>query len=129
MARARAIPTTIGKTRYRSKFESQVAANLPEGTQYEKRRLPYEIAAVYMPDFELPGGVLLEVKGRFTPIDRRKMIEVKRTHPGLDIRFVFMNAKQRLNPKLKRSLTYGQWAEANGFKWCQGPEIPSEWLV
>lgn len=130
MPRRTARPTFHLKTRYRSKFEAEVAKLLHANEipfRYEEERLPYELACVYVPDITLPGGVLVEVKGRLTPPDRRKLLEVKRSHPGRDIRLLFQNAAQKLS-RAKKSQTYGQWATRNGFVWAQGPEIPKEWL-
>jgi hypothetical protein len=43
----------------------------------------------YLPDFLLPNGIYLEVKGRFKLEDRKKHLFVREHHPDLDIRFVF----------------------------------------
>jgi hypothetical protein len=41
----------------------------------------------YLPDFLLPNGIYLEVKGRFKLEDRKKHLFVREHHPDLDIRF------------------------------------------
>ena len=81
--------------------------------------------ARYIPDFRLPNGVLVETKGRLTQPDRAKMLNVIRDNPGLDIRFVFQRASQRIT-RSKNSLTYWEWAERHGFRWSEG-YIPEEW--
>ena len=115
-------------SKYRSKFESRVAAALTQnkvGFTYEDMTLPYIIEAVYRPDFILENGVVVETKGFFSPQDRRKMLAVQKQHPDLDIRLCFQNAKDKIS-RAKRSITYGQWATRHGFKWSSGT-IPSSW--
>ena len=87
--------------------------------------LPYIIEADYRPDFILDNGVIIEAKGFFAPMDRRKMLAVKKQHPDLDIRLCFQNAKDKIS-RAKRSITYGQWATRHGFKWASG-SIPQDW--
>ncbi len=115
-------------SKYRSKFEASLAAGLNEKGvtfTYEDLTLPYIIEATYRPDFILENGVLIEAKGHFRPEDRRKLIAIKEQHPDLDIRLCFMRAKEKLS-KAKRSMTYGEWATRNGFKWSEG-SIPKDW--
>lgn len=116
--------------KFRSKFEKAVYEHAKE----HKRKLEYEptnpvihyvAPAIYIPDFRLPNGVLVECKGYFSPRDRRKMLQVKRDHPDLDVRFVFQRANNRLT-KSQNSMTYWQWAEKHGFIWEEGT-IPQEW--
>jgi hypothetical protein len=116
-------------SRYRSKFEAAVAASLNKRGlpfNYEGQALPYKIEAVYTPDFILPNGVIVETKGLFDSDDRRKMVAVKDQHPHLDIRLCFMKADVKLS-RAPRSLTYWQWAERQGFLWCEG-HIPTTWF-
>ena len=123
-----AMPTTLGTSKYRSKFEAGVAASLNERRvpfQYATLTLDYVIEAKYTPDFILPNGVIIETKGRLLKEDRRKMIAVKKQHPDLDIRFVFQNGNDKIS-RAKRSVTYGQWATRHGFKWSSG-FIPNSW--
>ena len=128
----------------RSGFEDKVEANLKErGISYEyesiklkytKERCPHCDKIVkrgtYTPDFiiQRPSRVRLVVegKGRFTSIDRTKMLRVKRDHPNEDIRILF----QGNNPIRKGSNTrYVDWAEKNGFPCAVGIEIPDSWLL
>ena len=113
---------------YRSGFERTLAASLKRRNakfEYETLKLPYFIDHVYNPDFILPNGIIVEAKGKLTQQDRSKMIAVKKCHPNLDIRFVFMRGDNRLTAKSK--ITYMQWATKNGFP-AADEEIPDEWL-
>ena len=115
-------------SKYRSKFEAGIAASLDKRSvsfSYESLVLDYTIEGQYRPDFILPNGVIVETKGFFSPTDRRKMLCVKAQHPHLDIRLCFQNAKDKIS-RAKRSITYGQWATRNGFKWSNGI-IPDDW--
>ena len=113
---------------YRSAFEGKVAEALKSVNvtfSYESLRLEYFRSCHYKPDFILPNGVILEVKGYFTPSDRTKHKLVKQCHPDVDIRFVFQNAYNTLSKKSKT--TYAKWCDTNGFPWCHR-EIPHTWL-
>jgi hypothetical protein len=119
----------VRKDGKRSKFEAAIAADLTArgvSYEYEKRRLSYELPCVYIPDFELPNGIIIEAKGWLKPSDRRKMVEVKRANPHLDIRFVFQKASNRIGPGTK-SASYSRWAEHNGFPWAEG-RVPEAWV-
>ena len=114
---------------YRSGFERSIAANLKRRNvqfQYETLELAYTLCKTYRPDFILPNGIIVEAKGVLTPADRTKMKAVKDAHPELDIRMLFMDASKKLSKRAK--MTYGRWAEVNGFIWAEGTEIPKEWL-
>jgi hypothetical protein len=115
----------------RSGFEAKIAQQLETARvafEYETLKLKYTVPAkmhTYTPDFEIPGGIVLEAKGLLTSECRRKMLYVKQAHPDLDIRFVL----QRDNPIRKGSKTrYSTWCERNGFPWCVGT-IPEDWLA
>jgi len=65
---------------YRSGLEGKVAdllSSLKVSYEYESRKLAYVLECNYIPDFLLPNGIFLEVKGRLTSEDRRKMKAVK----------------------------------------------------
>ena len=70
-------------------------------------------------------NIIIEAKGYFDKGDRVKMLLIKEQHPDLDIRIVFLNARNKIYKGSKT--TYGAWAEKNGFKWAEG-SIPEEWL-
>ena len=114
--------------RYRSRFEASIAEQLHEAGvmfAYEDVELFYEIPSVYLTDFTV-GTMIIEVKGYFSPADRRKMLAVKASHPDEDVRFVFQNVRQKLS-RAPRSLTYAQWADRHGFKWAED-RLPAAWL-
>ncbi len=118
--------------RYRSKSEERVAGHLNElGVAYDYEpkdgKVAYRIerSALYLPDFVLTdSGIILEVKGHLTSADRSKYIRIKECNPGIDIRFVFDRATNRLSKTSKT--TYAQWAEKHGFLWCE-KIIPPTW--
>lgn len=115
---------------FRSGLEEKVAdllSSLRVKYEYESQRIAYQLQCNYTPDFLLPNGVYLEVKGRLTTEDRRKMIAVKKSNPKLDIRFVFQAPFNKINKGSKT--TYAKWADKNGFPWCVYHSIPIEWLT
>lgn len=115
---------------YRSGLEIKIKDYLKENNvpfKYEKVKIEWEdlMYRTYTPDFILPNGIIIEVKGRFTSDDRRKHLAVKKQHPNLDIRFVFENSRRKLNKGAKT--TYGQWCEKHGFQYYDRI-IPQEWI-
>ena len=114
--------------RFRSKLEERVSELLQHHRveyEYETVHLPYVLECKYKPDFILPNGIHLEVKGWLDDADRRKMVAVKKAHPNLDIRFVFQGPF-KIIPRTK--MTHAQWAEKYGFPWCHYQNIPLTWL-
>ena len=116
------------RSRFRSKFESDVALSLDrEGVtdwEYETLKIKYVKHSQYTPDFILSNGVIIEAKGYMPPQDRTKHILVKQQNPEYDIRFLFQNAYLTLTKTSKT--TYAQWAERHGFQWCH-KRIPVTW--
>lgn len=117
----------------RSRLEERVQESLEalgQTVEYEVDKLPFVQPAVdryYLPDFKLENGTYIEVKGRFTAEDRRKMIWVKQQNPDAIIRFIFGNGKNKLTKKSKS--TYLDWAEKYGFEAIDvSEEIPKKWL-
>lgn len=105
----------------RSGLETQVKDELDGSSldyKYEETRLRYTIPAAertYLPDFEFPNKIIIEVKGKLDLETRRKMLLVKEHNPDRDIRFVF----HRNNLLRKRGkLRYSDWAKRHGFKFC-----------
>lgn len=102
-----------------------------KGIRYEyepkESKMPYTPKTrVYLPDFVLPNGVILESKGRLTSDDRVKHLLLKEQHPDADIRFVF-KVDNKLSPK--SPTRYSEWCEKNGFPYCFiGDGVPDEWL-
>lgn len=99
---------------------------LDVNAEYEAVALTYTIEKTYNPDFKLPNGVLVEVKGYFPSEDRAKMRAVKRAHPDRDIRILFGNAHTKINKNSKT--TYAMWADKNGFPWAD-KVVPKEWVT
>ena len=116
------------KAGFRSGLEQDNAKHLDKhGVEYEYEKFKIKFTAkprTYTPDFRLPNGIIVEAKGRFIPSDRSKHLLVKEQHPGLDIRFVFSNSKQRLSKTSTQ--TYGGWCERHEFLYADGL-IPVEW--
>lgn len=110
--------------RLKNKFEKKLDRQLKKTGlkyKYEAVRIPYVIAAEYIPDWvvDTPSGmVYIEGKGYLRPEHRRKMAAVKRQHPEKDIRIVFYSKNKK----------YIKWAEKVGFKYAIGT-IPEEWLI
>ena len=78
--------------KFRSGLEQQVA-KLLEGLgisyKYESEKLGYTVEHNYTPDFVLPNYVYLEAKGYWSPEDRRKILNVLKANPEIDLRMVF----------------------------------------
>lgn len=114
---------------YRSNFELDIANQLAKNKvpfSYEKEAFAYVRNSKYTPDFYLKEqGFYIEAKGLFTSQDRGKHLLIKKQYPDLDLRFLFMNANNKLYKGSKT--TYGGWCERHDIEWCQG-FIPKEWL-
>lgn len=143
------------KQKTRSGFEDTVLRQLKrQGVQYayEPKKLLYRLSKYYIPDIELPNKILVECKGEFNKEDRDKMLAVRETNPGLDIRMLFQTdgylnklSKSARNKRLdirtdfgkitreqieelnKNRVTYSKWCEKHGFKYAIG-KIPKEWI-
>jgi len=95
---------------------------------FETIKIPYTVPEsrhVYNPDFPLPNGIIVEVKGKFEPRDRFKHMFIKTQYPDLDIRFVF----QRPHDKIRKGspTTYAMWCDKHGFRWATRI-IPIAWV-
>jgi len=113
---------------FRSKFEETVyndAVSNGITVEFEPFKLEYTIFGRYLPDFVLPNNIIIEAKGYFDVKARAKMAAVKRCHPDLDIRFVFMDANKKLSKGSKN--TYADWARKYGFLFAEGT-IPAKWI-
>lgn len=98
---------------------------------YEKRRLAYTVPSKkkhYIPDFELPNGIIIEAKGNFNAVSREKMLLAITQNPELDIRMLLMR-DNKINKKTKTK--YSDWLEKHGIKYAVSEigEIPHEWIV
>jgi hypothetical protein len=113
--------------KFRSDLEGQVADQLDKQCvkyRFEPRWIHYQIEKKYKPDFLLPNGILIEVKGWFKFDDQRKHKLIKEQNPELDIRFVF----QKLNNKVQGGrFTNKAWCEKYGFQFAEAI-IPNSWI-
>jgi hypothetical protein len=115
---------------YRSGLEIKVKDYLKEHKvkfKYEAIKIEWEdlMYRTYTPDFILPNGLIIEVKGLFTASDRRKHLAIKKQHPNLDIRFVFESSKRKLSKGAKS--TYATWCEKNKLLYADRI-VPEDWL-
>lgn len=69
--------------------------------------------------------IVIETKGRFMLIDRKKSILVRNQYPNLDLRFVFTNSKAKISKTSKTS--YADWCTKEGFKFAD-KLIPMDWI-
>ena len=118
------------KNGYRSGLEHKIAQYLlkcKSNFDYESIKIEWEDLCyrTYTPDFILPNGIIIETKGRFTAIDRRKHVCIKRQHPELDIRFVFTNSRAKIRKGAKSN--YADWCIKHGFRYYDRI-IPEDWL-
>ena len=116
---------------YRSGFEHKVADQLSENKikfEYETTVIDYikpQTNHTYTIDFTLPNGILVETKGRWVAEDRKKHLLIKKQHPELDIRIVFMSGRTKIRKGSKT--TYGDWCDKNGIVWAE-KQIPEDWF-
>ena len=105
---------------YRSRFEMHIAEYLQQEKVtygYETCKLKYivpETKHTYTPDWKI-GNVHYESKGRFTAVDRQKILYVLACNPDTDLRIIFQNADVKLRKGSNTS--YGMWATKQGIKW------------
>jgi hypothetical protein len=116
----------------RSKLEETCEGLLTEigVVQYEPDKLPFVQPAVeryYVPDFKLGKDNYVEVKGRLTLEDRKKMLWVKEQHPDKLFRIIFGNGNNKITKKSRT--TYLDWALENGFEAIDVKDpIPTHWF-
>ena len=116
--------------RYRSNFENNFATFLDNNHinyEYERIKLRYTPKErKYTPDFYLVDhDMFIETKGRFVASDRAKHLLIQEQYPGIDLRFVFQKAGEKISRNSKT--TYGEWCHKHGFQYAQ-EEIPRFWL-
>ena len=119
---------------YRSGLEDKAAAQIKAaGVEllYETDKIHYvmpESSHKYTPDFKLPktgGFFYVESKGIWDVADRQKHLLIKEQHPGIDLRFVFSNANNKLYKGSKS--TYSSFCDKHRLQWAH-KTIPDEWL-
>ena len=117
-------------SKFRSGLEEQVAkllSGLGVSYEYESEKLGYTIEHHYTPDFVLPNYVYLETKGYWSASDRRKILNVKKSNPEVDLRMVFQAPYNKINKNSKT--TYAKWCEKHDIPWTAYHNIPLEWLI
>ena len=117
-------------SKYRSGLEEKVADLLTElgvTYEYETKKISYVIQHHYTPDFILPNHVILECKGYWDAADRRKIKQVKKDNPDLDLRMVFQSPFNTISKKSKT--TYAKWCEKLDIPWTSFHNIPLDWLI
>ena len=115
---------------FRSEFERGFAHWLIKNNvkyDYEKFYIEYQPKIKkYTPDFHLSKqDIYIETKGFFDLADRQKHLLVRQQNPDIDIRFLFVNANNKLNKSSKT--TYGAWCDKHKILWAE-KRIPNEWL-
>lgn len=128
----------VSQKDFKSKLEYEAyldARKKVRGTKtkvtYETHTIPYSIVThhEYTPDIPIvfkDGRVIfVEVKGYFRPEDRRKMLNVKRSNPDLDIRFLFPQDNKVYR---KGKMRYSDWCKKYNFPYHIGTKIPKEWF-
>lgn len=126
--------TTTGRRalefpKFKSKFEKRVANKFNESSidwEYEKEKLPFvqpEENRRYTVDFTLKEfpNVILELKGRFTAQDRKKMMLIKEQYPKKKIIMLFQRAANTLTKSSKT--TYAEWCDKHGLAWIDEKEF------
>lgn len=114
------------RSTFRSGFELNFAKDLKSRGieyKYEEGLIHYQQQRYYKPDFILDNGIVIETKGYFYSADRTKHRLIKKQHPDLDIRFVFMNPDSKGE---NSKLTNAQWCDKFGFKYAK-LTLPKEW--
>lgn len=131
---------------FRSYFEQTIAEWLDKNKikyEYEPRSFPYvsrikngrcsvcSAPAVqdrdYTPDFYFPDfGFYAECKGNFTSHDRKKMRDVKRSWPDIDIRMV-LQSNNLIVAGDRNGARYSNWCVKYGFPFALR-SIDSHWF-
>lgn len=117
---------------YRSWLEADVANGLTERKidfEYETKKITYVEplkVRTYTPDLILfDEELIIEVKGRWTAIDRRKMGEVLEQNPELNIKMLF----HKDNTISRNSRTrYSDWCRKRQIDYHIGIDVPQEWI-
>jgi len=100
----------------RNKFEEKVARHLPDTVEYEAIKLNYTRDHTYLPDFiDRDTKTIFEAKGRLCPIERGKLLAIKRCNPDWRIVIVLQYPNRKISKTSKT--TYSGWCEKNGFGW------------
>jgi len=110
-------------SKYRSKFEDKLSAVLINaGYKYEPIKLNYEIHEqhFYKPDFVL-NNTIIELKGRWTREDRKKIKTVVTQHPEYNLYMVFQNENSKIAKNSKT--TYAMWCIKNNINYISYKQL------
>jgi len=116
---------------FSSNLEQRVAAQLTAAKvpfEYEARTIYYikpQEHGRYTPDFVLPNGIVIEVKGVFETAERKKHKLIREQFPDLDLRFVFSNPQSTIGKKSRTS--YAMYCTRLGIPYADR-QIPAAWL-
>ena len=111
----------------RNDFEREVYGELTElygsAVTYEQEKIFYSTLASYLPDFAIRRAgkpvTYIECKGYLRQEDKRKLTNVKRQYPDLDLRIVFQKEPYIANQK---------WCKKHGIPWAIA-HIPERWFL
>ena len=127
--------------RGRSGLEEKLMLDLEQRQipyEYETLKIPYVKETcpccntiikkgIYTPDFIIK-DLIIEVKGRFVSTDRTKHLQIKKSNPDIQIRFLF-----QVDNKIGKKSRYSDWAIKHGYTYAiiqdvKNPQIPEEWI-
>lgn len=118
----KAARSKVDTNNWRSGLERRVGELLDElgiAYEFEKHKYHYTIPATnhtYLADFKLQeSDLVIETKGRLTREDRKKMVAVLASNPGLNLVMVFSDANKKIYKGSKTS--YAEWCDKVGIKW------------
>lgn len=128
--------TKINVDKVRNSLEARILKDfyaLEKATKYkdltyEEETLPYTTTYTYIPDFVVTRAdghkIYIEVKGYFRRDDESKLLAVRASNPGIDLRILF----DVDNRCVGRRMRYSDWAKKHGFI-CAFKHLPKEWLL
>ena len=103
-------------SKYRSKLEAQVAADLGREWQYEPGVIEYTQTKDYLIDFQ-KDKYIVEVKGFFRSGDSTKYRAVHESCKQQGYTFIMLFAKPHAPIRKDARTTYKTWAEKHGIIW------------
>lgn len=121
-----------GVPKFRSGFEREFwdANHSKIALSYEPFTIDYSIIEErkYKPDFvdatlfkQSSKIRVYETKGRFTGVDRKKLLAVRETNPEIELILVFQRDNKLTTAK--NSSRYSEWATKHGFDYCIGTDL------
>lgn len=120
------------KKKFRSPLEERLSKTLRGSFKYEAKKLDYTVHRKYVPDFiDEDRKIIIEAKGFFRQGDDKKYASIKADHPKYRMIFVFSDPhkKVRKGSKARKDGTYltlAEWADQNGWEWCDEFTLPKD---